>query len=115
MAPLEGAVLPQGSLILVTGANGLVGSHVADQFLKHGYNVRGTVRDAKKSAWVARYFETQYGTERFELVELQDLTNTEAVKKVAEGESNISQDSQNSNMQEATSFVPTESYYLSLT
>ncbi|KAJ4388893.1 hypothetical protein N0V93_006354 [Gnomoniopsis smithogilvyi] len=85
MAPLEGAVLPQGSWILVTGVNGFVGSHVADQFLQHGYNVRGTVRDAKKNAWVARHFETQYGTGRFELVELQNLTDLEATKKALEG------------------------------
>lgn len=85
MAPLEGAVLPQGSWILVTGANGFVGSHVADQFLKHGYKIRGTVRDAKKNAWVSRYFEGKYGNGRFELVELQDLTDLEAVKKALAG------------------------------
>lgn len=85
MAPLEGAVLPQGSLILVTGANGLVGSHVVDQFLQHGYNVRGTVRDAKKNAWVGSYFEQQYGAGKFELVEVPDLTNLEALKKALEG------------------------------
>lgn len=83
--PLSGAILPEGSWILVTGANGLVGSHVVDQFLKHGYNVRGTVRDSKKHAWLARYFEEQYGTGRFELAVVQDLTDFETLKAALEG------------------------------
>lgn len=85
MAPLEGAILPKGSLILVTGVNGYVGSHVADQFLQHGYKIRGTVRDAKKNAWVASYFDKHYGTGKFELVEIQDLTDLEAIKKALQG------------------------------
>lgn len=86
MALLEGAVLPQGSWIVVTGANGFVASHVVDQFLVRGYNVRGTVRDAKKSAWLTGYFSKKYPDAKFELVELKDLTDVEALKKVAEGE-----------------------------
>lgn len=31
------AVLPQGSLIFVTGVTGLIGSIIADQLLLHGY------------------------------------------------------------------------------
>lgn len=86
MAPLlSGAVLPEGSWILVTGANGLVGSHVVDQFLKHGYNVRGTVRDSKKHAWLARYFEEHYGSGRFELAVVQDLTDLDTIKVALQG------------------------------
>lgn len=86
MAPLEGAVLPTGSLILVTGANGYVASHVVDQFLRLGYKVRGTVRDSEKNAWVAEYFDEKYGAGNFELVEVKDLTDPEAIKKALEGE-----------------------------
>lgn len=86
MAPLEGAVLPKGSLILVTGANGYVASHVVNQFLRLGYKVRGTVRDSKKSAWVEKDFRDKYGTDSFELVELRDLTDPEGLKKALEGE-----------------------------
>lgn len=85
MAVLQGAVLPQGSLILVTGANGYVGSHVIDQFLKHKYRVRGLVRDIKKSAWVATYFHEHYGADEFELVEAKDLTDVDVMKKALEG------------------------------
>lgn len=86
MASLEGAVLPKGSLILVTGANGYVASHVVDQFLRLGYKVRGTVRDSKKNAWVEKYFHDKYGTESFELAEVKDLADPEALKKALEGE-----------------------------
>lgn len=87
MDALEGAVLPKGSLILVTGANGLVGSHVVDQFLKHGYKVKGVVRDAQKNAWLATYFEQKHGGGKFELVEVKDLTDVEALKEQMSGES----------------------------
>lgn len=86
MATLEGAVLPKGSLILVTGANGYVASHVVDQFLRLGYKVRGTVRDSQKNEWVGEYFHERYGTQSFELVEVKDLTDPEALKKTLQGE-----------------------------
>jgi nucleoside-diphosphate-sugar epimerase len=38
MAP----AIPKGSLVLVTGANGHIGSRVADQLREAGYHVRGT-------------------------------------------------------------------------
>lgn len=87
MAPLEGAVLPKGSWIIVTGANGYVASHVIDQFLRLGYSVRGTVRDAKKSSWLTPYFSKKYPDAKFELVEVKDITDAAALAKAAEGES----------------------------
>jgi nucleoside-diphosphate-sugar epimerase len=46
MAP----AIPKGSTVLVTGVNGYIGSHVADQLLLAGYRVRGTTREASKAA-----------------------------------------------------------------
>lgn len=86
MAVLEGAILPKGSWILVTGANGYVASHVIDQLLRLGYNARGTVRDAQKSSWLTSYFSKKYPDAKFELVEVKDLTSAEALTKAAEGE-----------------------------
>ncbi|KAI5370434.1 Putative NAD-dependent epimerase/dehydratase, NAD(P)-binding domain superfamily [Septoria linicola] len=40
--------IPVGSLVLVTGINGYIASHVADQLLKRGYRVRGTARSTEK-------------------------------------------------------------------
>ncbi|KAI9698119.1 MAG: hypothetical protein M1836_004121 [Candelina mexicana] len=51
--------IPRGSLILVTGANGYIASHVVDILLQLGYRVRGTVRAAKP--WLDRFFEHRYG------------------------------------------------------
>jgi len=81
---IENAALAQGSVVLITGVNGLVGSHVADQVLLHGYKVRGTVRNAEKNSWMVDFFAQRYGKGKFELVEIPDLTTegafTEAVK-----------------------------------
>ncbi|KAL7953601.1 putative NAD dependent epimerase/dehydratase [Trichoderma compactum] len=44
--------VPKGSWVLVTGVNGFVGTHVAKQFLEHGYKVRGTVRDVSLYPWL---------------------------------------------------------------
>ena len=46
----QDVVLPRGSTILVTGANGYISSHVINQFLKYGYKAQGTVRNVEKSA-----------------------------------------------------------------
>lgn len=40
--------LPKGSLILVTGASGYIGSHVVNEALEAGYKVRGTARSQEK-------------------------------------------------------------------
>ncbi|KAJ9415435.1 hypothetical protein QL093DRAFT_2046758 [Fusarium oxysporum] len=68
MAPLDNPSIPKGSLVLVTGVNGLLGSHVAKQFLEYGYKVRGTVRDVEKNSWLTAAFDKQYGQGNFELV-----------------------------------------------
>ncbi|KAJ7654095.1 NAD-P-binding protein [Mycena polygramma] len=44
--------IEKGSLVLVTGTNGFIASHVVDQLLAKGYNVRGTSRSADKSKWL---------------------------------------------------------------
>jgi nucleoside-diphosphate-sugar epimerase len=66
--------LPPSSLILVTGANGYIGSHVVNQLLRFGYRVRGTVRDAQNSAWLTELFNKMYEKGDFELIEIKDLT-----------------------------------------
>jgi nucleoside-diphosphate-sugar epimerase len=37
------------SVVLVTGVNGFLGSHIADQLLNAGFRVRGTVRSIPKA------------------------------------------------------------------
>ncbi|CAG8979338.1 hypothetical protein HYALB_00002463 [Hymenoscyphus albidus] len=70
MAP----AIPKDSLVLVTGANGYVGSHVVAKFLEAGYRVRGTTRDLKKLQGIIGKWETQYGKDRFEAVVVPDMS-----------------------------------------
>ncbi|KAH7316756.1 hypothetical protein B0I35DRAFT_409920 [Stachybotrys elegans] len=89
MATIPDSVLPQGSLVLVTGANGLLGANVADQFLHYGFNVRGAVRDTVKNAWLVPLFEGKYGKGRFELVQVKDVTLEGACAEAMKGVSAV--------------------------
>ncbi|USW55036.1 Putative NAD-dependent epimerase/dehydratase, NAD(P)-binding domain superfamily [Septoria linicola] len=48
--------LPRGSLVLVTGASGYIGSHVVNEALAAGYKVRGTARSDEKAANTKKIF-----------------------------------------------------------
>lgn len=65
--------IPLDSVVLVTGANGLIGSWVAGKFLEAGYRVRGTVRSISRCAWMEPFFAERHGSGRFELVEVSDF------------------------------------------
>ncbi|GKU10144.1 unnamed protein product [Fusarium langsethiae] len=95
MAPLDNPAVPKGSVVLVTGANGLLGSHVAKQFLEFGYKVRGTVRDPAKNSWLSTAFEKQYGQGNFELVKLSDMTSEDELKKLVKGVSVVAHTASN--------------------
>lgn len=84
---IENPALPPDSVVLITGVNGLVGSHVADQVLLHGYKVRGAVRNAKKNGWMVDFFGSRYGQGKFELVEIPDLTKEGAFVEAVKGRS----------------------------
>lgn len=77
--------IPRGSKILVTGANGFIGSHVVDQLLSLGYLVRGTIR--KPKPWLNELFDRKYGKGKFETCIVSDLTSgiewEGAIKEVA--------------------------------
>ncbi|KAL4996704.1 hypothetical protein BDV10DRAFT_186942 [Aspergillus recurvatus] len=68
--------IPVGATILVTGANGYIGSHVCNILLSLGYRVRGTLRSPKP--WLTAFFESKYGPGRFETVVIPLLTEKEA-------------------------------------
>jgi nucleoside-diphosphate-sugar epimerase len=80
-------IVRPGATVFVTGINGLIGSHIVDQLLKRGYNVRGAVRGAKKHKYLTEYFNAKYEEERLELVDVPDMTVEGCYDDVVDGES----------------------------
>ncbi|KAI8631795.1 aldehyde reductase [Xylariaceae sp. FL1651] len=89
MSAIDQPAIPKGSTVLITGANGFIGSNIADQFLKLGYKVRGTTRDTQKSAWVNKLFDHKYGPGSFELVAVPDMEADGAYDEVVKGVSAV--------------------------
>ncbi|EED22611.1 hydroxysteroid dehydrogenase, putative [Talaromyces stipitatus ATCC 10500] len=81
--PNTQTAIQPGSRILVTGANGYIGSHVVDVLLSLGYLVRGTVRSEKP--WLNQFFESKYGPGKFETVIVADLGDQEALVGILNG------------------------------
>jgi nucleoside-diphosphate-sugar epimerase len=77
--------LPKDSLVLVTGVNGYIGSHVADQFLEAGYRVRGTAREIAKAEGLKHLWEKKYGPGRFEVVAVPDMAVEGAFDEAVKG------------------------------
>jgi nucleoside-diphosphate-sugar epimerase len=86
-APENNLAIPLGSLVVVSGANGNIASHVVDQLLKAGYRVRGTVRNPTKEQWLADYFNKKYGAGKFELAQVSDMSDDGAFDEVVKGAS----------------------------
>lgn len=85
MAAIENPAIPKGSTVLITGVNGFLASHAADQFVQQGYKVRGTVRNLEKNAWMPAYFDKTYGEGNFELVAVPDMTAKDAYVEAVKG------------------------------
>lgn len=85
MGSLDNLAVPKGSTVLVTGANGLLGSHIAKQYLEYGYKVRGTVRDPAKNSWLVDAFEKRYGKGQFELFQTLDMVSEGAFDEAVKG------------------------------
>lgn len=60
--------IPKDSIILVTGCNGFVASHIVDQLLILGYRVRGATRDLANIEVTNTQWETSHGKGRFKAV-----------------------------------------------
>ncbi|CCC07169.1 hypothetical protein SMACR_01192 [Sordaria macrospora] len=88
-SPTGQFAIPKGSTVLVTGAAGFIGSHIADQFLKHGYKVRGTTRSPEKNAWISNLLDKKYGPGNFELMAVPDMAEPNAFAQVVKGVSAV--------------------------
>jgi uncharacterized protein YbjT (DUF2867 family) len=87
MASKESYAIRVGERILVTGANGFIGSNTVDLLLSLGYNVRGTVRSEKP--WLKDLFESKYGPGSFELVIIPSLDDKEDLAAALNGVSGV--------------------------
>ncbi|KAF4589834.1 aldehyde reductase ii [Ophiocordyceps camponoti-floridani] len=83
------APVPDGSLILVTGVNGYLGSHIAKELLHQGFRVRGTVREAYKAEYMHGLFDEKYGSDAFTTCIVEDMATTGAFDDVVKGCSGI--------------------------
>jgi nucleoside-diphosphate-sugar epimerase len=81
MAP----AIPKDSIVLVTGVNGYIGSHVADQLLEAGYRIRGTCRSASKAQALSDLWRKKYGQGRFEIVAVPDMSKEGAFDEAVKG------------------------------
>ncbi|KAJ6517113.1 hypothetical protein DFH09DRAFT_1048804 [Mycena vulgaris] len=81
--------IPKGSLVLVTGATGLVGSAVCDAALAHGLKVRAVTRSVSKAATFQTHLKAKYGDNLVEFVEVQDSTVAGAYDEVVQGVAGI--------------------------
>lgn len=77
--------IPKDSIVLVTGATGYIGSHVADQFLEAGYRVRGTTRSVDKAAALEKLWSEKYGSDKVEFVEIKDMAKEGAFDEAVKG------------------------------
>lgn len=77
----------KGSLIVVTGANGYIGSNIVDCLLQLGFKVRGTVRTPKP--WLDQLFQTKYGVDSFESIIIASLEDEAVVKNALAGVSGV--------------------------
>ena len=84
--PTKTKTIKLDSLVLVTGVNGYLGLHIADQLLLAGYKVRGTVRDAVRCSWTKDYFDVKYGIGEFEIVVVDDMAREGAFDESMVGE-----------------------------
>ncbi|KAK1595614.1 LOW QUALITY PROTEIN: uncharacterized protein LY79DRAFT_588592 [Colletotrichum navitas] len=76
IATIENPAIPKDSVVLITGANGFIASHVVHQLIQYGY----------KHAWLSAYFDKTYGKGHFELLCVPDMTAgnafDEAIKRL---------------------------------
>ncbi|KAL2673945.1 hypothetical protein Neosp_012391 [[Neocosmospora] mangrovei] len=79
------SIVPPRGLVLVTGVNGFIGSHIANNLLSLSHHVRGTVRSADKATWITEAMQERNPSGHFEVAVVPDVTAPDAWGKVVQG------------------------------
>jgi nucleoside-diphosphate-sugar epimerase len=79
------SIVPPQGLVLVTGVNGFIGSHIADNLLKLGYRVRGTVRSTSKADWMQELMAKRHPSAYFEIAIVSEMTAPGAFAEAIKG------------------------------
>lgn len=79
--PSHDLAIPNGSIVVVTGANGYIASHICAEFLALGYKVRGTVRNSEKAELTTRALASS----NYEAFVVPDMTVSDAFDTVVKG------------------------------
>ena len=85
MAP----AIPKDSIVLVTGVNGFIGSHVADLLMEAGYRVRGTTRHVSKVQELSALWKQKFGEGKFEVFTVENMAKEGAFDEAIKGIINI--------------------------
>nr|A0A8K1AW51.1 RecName: Full=NAD-dependent epimerase/dehydratase tndE; AltName: Full=Talaronoid C biosynthesis cluster protein E [Aspergillus flavipes]QVR97764.1 TndE [Aspergillus flavipes] len=71
---MQSTVVPPGGLVLITGVNGFLASHLALQLIQRGYMVKGTVRTAESASWITEAIMRRHPTGKFQAVVIPILS-----------------------------------------
>ena len=85
---VKGNTSHQGETVLVTGASGFVAAHVLNEFLEHGYHVRGTVWSEETAAKV-RKTHAKYG-DKLSFTIVKDVAAPGAFDEAVKGVAGVS-------------------------
>jgi nucleoside-diphosphate-sugar epimerase len=80
--------LTSDTKVLVTGISSFIGAHVADQFLRIGCNVVGTVQIGEKRHHIERYFQ-KYGSNKFNVQEIGYPAEDDVYDSVVRGKNTL--------------------------
>lgn len=92
--------------MLVTGVNGYIGSHVADQLLEAGYRVRGTTRALEKVKALGAFWQEKFGPNKVEFVVVSDMAAEGAFDDAVKGISNITHSKGSTNTAQVSLELP---------
>ncbi|CAF9932570.1 MAG: hypothetical protein GOMPHAMPRED_006611 [Gomphillus americanus] len=77
--------IPKGSLVLVTGSTGYIGSWVVYEFIKQGYRVRASVRSQEKFNNLSSIIEKAFGPGKVEASFVTDFSSPDGYADAIKG------------------------------